>query len=61
MTDLRAVRNRTIFALVVVALIAVWLLRLAFRLTGMVLALVAAAAIIVVALGWMSSKLRRHS
>lgn len=57
-SDLRAVRNRGIFALVVIALIAVWFLRLAFRLTGAALALIGVAIVILLALGWITSAAR---
>ena len=61
MTDFRRVRNRAIFALAVLALIAVWLLRLAFRLTGAALVLILLAIAVVVALGWINSTMRRGS
>lgn len=58
MTDLRAVRNRGVIALVLVAVTAIWFLRLAFRLTGAALVLIAAAVAILIGLGWIGGRLR---
>ena len=58
MPDLRAIRNRGLFAVLVIALLAVWMLRVAFKLTGVALYLVVIVIAVLFLLSWIGRKAR---
>ncbi len=56
MIDIRSIRSRGIFFGLVALLVALWFLRMAFKLTGAALKIIVIVALIFFALAWISSK-----
>lgn len=56
MIDIRAIRSRGIFFGLVALLVALWFLRMAFKLTGAALRIFLIVAVVFLALAWISSK-----
>ena len=56
---LKSIRNRTIFIAIVVLLIAIWVMKAALNLAGAAIKLVVIIAVVLIAIGWISSKVGR--
>ena len=56
---LKSIRNRTIFIAIVVLLIAIWVMKAAFHLAGAAIKLVVIIAVVLIAIGWISTRVGR--
>ena len=56
---LKSIRNRTIFIGIVVLLIAIWVMKAALNLAGAAIKLVVIIAVVLIAIGWISTKVGR--
>jgi hypothetical protein len=59
MSTLKSIRNRTIFFGVVVLLIAIWVMKAALNLAGAAIKIVVIIAVVLIAIGWISTKVGR--
>ena len=56
---LKSIRNRTIFIGIVVLLIAIWVMKAALNLAGAAIKIVVIIAVVLIAIGWISTKAGR--
>ena len=56
---LKSIRNRTVFIGIVVLLIAIWVMKVALGLAGAAIRLVVIIAVVLIAIGWISTKVGR--
>lgn len=56
---LKSIRNRTIFIGIAVLLIAIWVMKAALNLAGAAIKLVVIIAVVLIAIGWISTKVGR--